>query len=132
MHDINFIRSNPIQFDNAMKSRGIEPCSDKIIKIDEEKRNTQTVLQNILADRNNLSKQIGVLKSNNKNVNSVVEKVEKLKDQISNLKELENIKEDELNAILTRIPNIPAEDIPSGKNEKDNVEYKRWYLLRPT
>ena len=126
MHDINFIRSNPIQFDNAMKSRGIEPCSDKIIKIDEEKRNTQTVLQNILADRNNLSKQIGVLKSNNKNVNSVVEKVEKLKDQISNLKELENIKEDELNAILTRIPNIPAEDIPSGKNEKDNVEYKRW------
>ena len=126
MHDINFIRSNPIQFDNAMKSRGIEPCSDKIIKIDEEKRNTQTVLQNILADRNNLSKQIGVLKSNNKNVNSVVEKVEKLKDQISNLKELENIKDDELNAILTRIPNIPAEDIPSGKNEKDNVEYKRW------
>ena len=98
----------------------------KSIKIDEEKRNTQTVLQNILAERNNLSKEIGILKSKNKILTSVVKKVEKLKDQISNLKELEKIKDDELKAILTRIPNIPAKDIPSGKNEKDNVEYKQW------
>ena len=42
------------------------------------------------------------------------------------MKELEKIKNEELNAILTRIPNIPAKDIPSGKNEKDNIEYKKW------
>ena len=63
MHDINFIRNNPVQFDNAMKSRGVDPCVDKVIKIDVEKRNTQTVLQNILAEKNILSKEIGILKT---------------------------------------------------------------------
>ena len=126
MHDINFIRNNPVLFDNAMKSRNLDPCANQIKKIDEEKRNTQTVLQNILAEKNNLSKEIGILKSKKKDTTSAVEKVEKLKDQIFNLKELEKIKDDELKAILTRIPNIPAKDIPSGTNENDNVEYKQW------
>ncbi len=66
MHDINFIRDNPIIFDNFMKQRGELPCSKNIIKIDEDKRNTQTVLQNLLAERNKLSKEIGILKSQNK------------------------------------------------------------------
>ena len=126
MHDINFIRNNPVFFDNALKSRNLDPCANQIKKIDEEKRNTQTVLQNILAERNNLSKEIGILKSKKQDTSPVVKKVEKLKDQISNLKELEKIKDDELKAILTRIPNIPAKDIPSGTNERDNVEYKQW------
>ena len=43
MHDINFIRNNPVFFDNALKSRNLDPCANQIKKIDEEKRNTQTV-----------------------------------------------------------------------------------------
>ena len=66
MHDINFIRNNPVLFDNALKSRNIDSCANQIKKIDEEKRNTQTVLQNILAEKNNLSKEIGILKSKKK------------------------------------------------------------------
>ena len=126
MIDINYIRNNSVEFDNLIKSRGMKPCSEKIIKIDEEKRNTQTILQNILSERNLLSKEIGKLKSENKDVSHIVEKVEKFKDQISNLKELEKIKEEELNAILTRIPNIPAKDVPIGDNEEHNIEYKTW------
>ena len=56
MHDINYIRSNPVEFDNSLKSRGIENVSDKILKIDDEKRNAQTILQQLLSERNNLSK----------------------------------------------------------------------------
>ena len=55
MHNINFIRENPNGFDNAMKQRGELPLSKKILEIDEKKRNTQTVLQNLLAERNTLS-----------------------------------------------------------------------------
>ena len=61
MHDINFIRENPVEFDNLIKTRGTEPCSKKIIEIDEEKRNTQTVLQNILHEKNNLSTKYTIL-----------------------------------------------------------------------
>jgi len=66
MHDINFIRANPVEFDNRIKLRGIDSCAEKINKIDEERRNTQTVLQNILAERNILSKKIGEIKSKKK------------------------------------------------------------------
>ena len=41
MHNINFIRDNPVEFDNAMKQRNEKPYSKKIIEIDEEKRKTQ-------------------------------------------------------------------------------------------
>ena len=126
MHDINFIRTNPVEFDNRIKLRGIDPCADKINKIDEEKRNTQTVLQNILAEKNNLSNKVREIKSKNEDPSDIIKKVEKLKDQIFNLKELEKIKEDELNAILSRIPNLPANDVPVGYNEKDNTQYKIW------
>jgi len=126
MHNINFIRDNPVEFDNAMKQRNEKPCSKKIIEIDEEKRKTQTVLQNILADKNNLSKEIGKLKSENKDVTDLLKKVEKFKSEISNLKELESIKQEELNAILSRLPNIPHSSTPIGVNENDNVVYKKW------
>ena len=126
MHDINFIRTNPVEFDNRIKLRGVANCAEKINKIDEERRNTQTVLQNILAERNILSKKVGEIKSKKEDASVIIKKVEKLKDQISSLKELEKIKEDELNAILCRIPNLPSKDVPIGDNEKDNTQYKIW------
>jgi seryl-tRNA synthetase len=126
MHDINFIRTNPVEFDNRIKLRGLAHCAEKINKIDEERRNTQTVLQNILAERNILSKKIGEIKSKKKDATVIIKKVEKLKDQISSLKELEKIKEDELSAILCRIPNLPSKDVPVGDNEKNNTQYKIW------
>ena len=126
MHNINFIRENATAFDNAMKQRGEIPCSVKIIKIDEEKRNTQTILQKILAERNKLSKEIGLLKSQKKDADKILAKVEKLKEEASTLKELEKIKEEELAAILSRLPNIPSESTPQGKNEEDNLFYREW------
>ena len=126
MHDIDFIRKNPVEFDNLINTRGEKSLSSIIIKIDEEKRNTQTILQNILSERNSISKEIGILKSKNQDSSNLINKVEELKKQISNLKELEKIKEEELNAILTRIPNLASKDVPIGNNEKNNTVYKTW------
>ena len=126
MHDINFIRKNPIEFDNSIKKRGDNPLSTQILKVDEEKRKAQTHLQKLLAERNNLSKEIGKLKSKNENIDQLLNNVETLKNQIVSLKELEKIKDDELNAILSRIPNIPLDDVPIGIDENDNKEIKKW------
>ena len=126
MHNINFIRDNPIIFDNFMKQRGELPCSKNIIKIDEDKRNTQTVLQNLLAERNQLSKIIGKFKSEKNDATNEMTKVEDLKININNLKELEILKEDKLQAILSRLPNIPDSSTPIGAGEEENVFYKDW------
>tara|TARA_Y100000768_G_C23947345_1_gene668264 strand:+ start:56 stop:1315 length:1260 start_codon:yes stop_codon:yes gene_type:complete len=126
MHNINYIRENPIEFDNAMKLRGENPISSKILEIDKIKRETQTVLQTILSERNKLSKEIGILKSKNEDANNQINRVEELKNKINSLKKLENIKENELYSILTRLPNIPHKTVPNGKDESDNKLYREW------
>ncbi len=126
MHNINHIRNNPIAFDNAMKIRGEKVRSEKILEIDEKKRNTQTILQNLLAEKNSISKSIGDLKSKEKDVTNELKQVEEIKTKILNLKELETHQEDELKAILTRLPNIPDDTTPVGNNENDNVLYREW------
>lgn len=126
MHNLIFIRENPVEFDNFMKTRGEKPIANKIIEIDKEKRESDTILQNILAERNLLSKLIGKLKSENKNANKEISKVEDLKNKVNTLKELKDIKEDELKAILSRLPNIPDQSTPVGMGEKENIFYKDW------
>lgn len=126
MHNINFIRENSIAFDNAMLQRGEKPISKQILKIDEDRRNAQTILQNLQADKNKLSKEIGFLKSTNTNADEIIIKVEKIKNDSAALKELEKIKEDELSSILNRLPNLPSSSTPIGKNEKDNIFYRDW------
>ncbi len=126
MHNINYIRENAVEFDNLMKLRGENPISSKIIEIDKEKRKTQTLLQTLLAERNAFSKDIGKLKSKNQDVTKIMKKVDDLKSKINTLKEFENIKNNELNSILSRLPNLPHNSVPFGNNENDNILYKDW------
>ncbi len=126
MHNINYIRENPVEFDNFMKTRGENPIAIKIIDIDKEKREAQTVLQNLLAERNSLSKTIGKLKGEKKDATIEIAKVEDLKNKTYALKELETLKNDELKAILSRLPNIPDSSTPIGAGEDENVLYKDW------
>tara|TARA_Y100001970_G_C14158119_1_gene816823 strand:- start:423 stop:1634 length:1212 start_codon:yes stop_codon:yes gene_type:complete len=109
-----------------MKLRGENAISKKILDIDKVKRETQTVLQNLLAERNLLSKTIGNLKGKNEDATNEIKKVEKLKLKITSLKELENIKENELKSILSRLPNLPHKSVPHGKDESDNTFYRDW------
>ena len=126
MHNINYIRLNPVEFDNFMKSRGERPIAHKIIDIDKKKRETQTVLQNLLAEKNQLSKTIGKLKSEKKDAKNEMEEVDDLKNKLTTLKELETVKDDELKAILSRLPNIPDSSTPIGLTEEENVFYRDW------
>jgi len=126
MHNINYIRSNSVEFDNAMKLRGESKLSSKIIELDKEKRETQTILQNLLAERKKISKKIGEIKSKNLDASSEMKNVDEIKTKINTLKELEQIKDNELNSILLRLPNIPHQSVPFGKDENDNTLYKEW------
>ena len=126
MHNLIYIRENPTEFDNAMKLRGEESLSSKILELDKIKRETQTVLQNLLSDKNKLSKEIGSLKNKKLDANIQIKKVEDIKSKINSLKELEEIKDNELNTILSRLPNIPHKSVPFGKNENDNIKYREW------
>ncbi|WP_088184345.1 serine--tRNA ligase [Sphingobium sp. Z007] len=128
MHDIRFIRENPTAFDAGLARRGLAPLSAEILAMDEQSRSIKTQLQQGQARRNEASKAIGqAMAAGDK------EKAEALKAEVAALKEGAPALEaqdkdvgDTLTAMLAAIPNLPADDVPQGADEADNVEVSRW------
>ena len=75
MHDIRFIRENPNTFDENLNKRGVTSCSKEILKLDNEKRKLQTLIQEKQKLRNDISKKIAEIKSNLKKLLSKIIKV---------------------------------------------------------
>ena len=86
MHDINFIRENQKHFEDMMASRKIRPDTEKILQLDNIKRNLKTNIQKLQNDRNKTSKLIGEYKKNNKDSIALEKNVHLLKYSISNSK----------------------------------------------
>ncbi len=123
MHDIKWIRENPEAFDAALARRGAEPAASSLIALDEKRRSVIQSLQDMQSRRNAASKEIGAAMAQ-KNM----ELADRLKAEVADLKESMPRAEEEdrrftaeLNDALSRLPNIPFEDVPDGRDENDNV-----------
>ena len=124
MLQINRIRAERDAIIEAMKKRNFDATDiiDKAISLDDLRRKTQTGNDNLLAEMNKLSKEIGQLyKSGERQKAEILkQKTTQIKEQIKVLsEELERVKA-ELQEILYQIPNIPHTSVPFGKNEADN------------
>ncbi len=126
MIDIKFIRENADFFDEAMVRRGHEPVSAAVLKMDIQKRALQTHVQDLQAQRNEVAKQMGMAHKNGDDAQPLMEKGLLLKNELQALEEKIKNQEAELNDVLARLPNIPAEDVPVGENETHNEEVLRW------
>ena len=132
MHDIAFIRANPAAFDAALARRGLEPQADRIVALDAKKREAATRVQQAQSRRNEASKAIGQAMGQGDE-----EKAEALKAEVAEIKasmpeweEAENAAGEELKDLLAILPNLPAEDVPEGADEADNVELHSWGTKR--
>jgi seryl-tRNA synthetase len=128
MHDIKYIRENPEAFDAALKRRGADCVSAKILSLDEKRRALQTELQNAQARRNEASKAIGAAmgKGDTATADALKAEVAQLKDSAPQMEDQERAIGSELDALLAALPNSPADDVPDGADENDNVELSRW------
>ena len=101
-----------------------EDIINQVIKIDETRKSTQTELDNILSESNNISKEIGNLfrTGEQQKANILKEKTVQLKEQSKIYTEQLSAIKDELNELLYQIPNIPNVLVPSGTTEEDNEE----------
>jgi len=128
MHDIRFIRENPEQFDAGMKRRGLDPQAAAILALDQERRALQTDLQDAQKKRNDASKLIGKAKGQGDEAEAqrLMDEVADLKTRIQNGEERERALGEELDGLLSGLPNIPAGDVPDGDSEDDNVELRQW------
>jgi len=132
MLDIKWIRENPVALDAALAKRGAEALSASVIALDEKRRSLVQSVQDMQSRRNSASKEIGAAMAQ-KNT----ELADKLKGEMATLKETLPAAEEEerkvsaeLTDMLSRIPNIPLDDVPVGKDEHDN-EVKRVVGTKP-
>ena len=126
MHDIRSIRENPDAFDAALKRRHLPAASANILEIDTGRRAAQTAMQELQAKRNEISKQIGEIKSKKGNADELMQEVAEIKAKIASLEEEEKSFGERLDIILSGLPNGPAADVPDGVDEKDNKEVRKF------
>lgn len=122
MIDLKWIIENPEAFDKAMERRNCEVRAKTIIELNEKRKADITELQDLQAERNSISKEIGVLKSQKKDASELMQKANDIAKKMDELKEKQDNKEaDELYQILIRLPNIMQEDTPDGGEENNKV-----------
>lgn len=143
MHDIKWIRDNVEAFDRAMERRQRPPVERaalvmRLLKLDEDRRAIITKLELAQARRNAASKEIGEAKKNKDaaTADRLMAEVNELKTGIPAMEAEEKQVSDDLQKMLAEIPNLPLDEVPEGKDEKDNVEHhvfgaKRDYAFTP-
>lgn len=125
MHNIQWIRESPEAFDEAMQKRGLSSLAASILTLDEEKRKNLTELQQLQQQRNETAKRIGQIKDKKSpEFTQALQAANTIKAQVTAL-EADISGEDKLELLLASLPNIPAIDVPIGKDEADNVEVRR-------
>ncbi len=128
MHDIRAIRENPAAFDAALARRGDAPVSSDLLRLDESRRAKILAAETAQAEQNKASKEVGAAKGRGDEAEFdrlralVAEKKAEIARMQTEAKDLDALLTDQ----LIRIPNLPAEDVPEGADENDNVEVNRW------
>ena len=128
MLDIKIIRENPDRVKAALKTRNADYDSyiDEILEIDEKRRKLSTETDALKAEQNKVSKQIPIMKKNGENTDAVMAEMKEISEKIKNdnavISELETKQRD----TLLRIPNIPSETTPIGKDDSENVEIEKF------
>ena len=131
MIDIKFLRENPDKVKENIKKKFQDkklPLVDEVIELDEKRRESMAKADELRANRNKLSKEIGALMAQGKKDEAMAIR-EKVTAQAKELEEL-GAKEKELNekvtSIMMSIPNIIEDSVPIGKDDSENVEVERF------
>jgi seryl-tRNA synthetase len=125
--DIKWIRDNAEAFDAGLKKRGLPPQAGALIALDEARRAHITRLQEAQARRNAASKEIGQAKAkkDEAGAQALLAEVAALKETIRVGEEEERQLDARLREALSVIPNLPLDDVPLGKDEKNNKEVRK-------
>ena len=126
MFSARWIRENGAAFDAGLARRGVEPHAERVIALDARRREALTVLQDRQTARNRMSKEIGAARGRGEDTAALVAEVAALKDETQALERDEKALGAELDALLSGLPNLPAEEVPVGDDESANVEIRHW------
>lgn len=125
MLQVNFIRENKEEVITRLAKKNFDATAvvELVVELDEKRRSTQAELDNLLAESNKLSKDIGeMMKSGEKAKAEILkEKTTQIRENSKNLSESLNTLANQLQEELYKLPNLPAEIVPVGKTPEENL-----------
>ena len=126
MLDPKRLRTDLDDIAKQLEKRSFVLNADEIKSLEHKRKDIQIKTEELQAERNSRSKNIGKAKAAGEDIQPLLKEVEGLGEQLEQAREsLEKI-QSELNAILLGIPNIPNESVPVGNDESQNKEMLRW------
>jgi seryl-tRNA synthetase len=126
MLDPHLIRNDLDATAQRLARRGVKLPVEAIARLEDARKTAQVKTQELQQKRNTCSKAIGVAKAKGEDAAPLMVEVGALGDQLQEAeRHLEEI-QSELNGVLLGIPNVPHASVPDGRDERDNVEVRRW------
>ncbi len=129
MLDLKFIRENPERVKQGIQAKGEMGDVDRILQLDARRRQIIQEVEDLKKQRNENSKKVAQYKKEGKDPSTIIAHTRQIGETIKQLDEELKQVEAELHEQLSRIPNLPHESTPIGKDASDNVEVKRWGKL---
>jgi len=128
MLDIRLIREKPdfVRERLAARGSGDESKIDEVLRVDAERRKIETALQQLNADRNRLSKEIGTKRASGEITDELQERVRQIGDQIVELSAQSSAAEAAQDNLLLQLANLPHESVPIGKDPSANRVVRSW------
>lgn len=126
MLDARFVRENIDALKKALKKRGYEIGLSEFLSLEEDRLSLLKESEELRNKRNIVSEEIGKMKRQGQNANSLVAEMKGVSDRIKEIDEILREIEEKTNSFLLNIPNIPHESVPAGKDETENVEVRKW------
>ena len=126
MIDMKLFRDNPEYLTEACKLKRVDIDINAGVELYTKRLNVIAELEDLQAQRNIASKEVGMKKKAGEDAAEVMEKVKDISGRIKELEDSRKLVEEELQKIILSIPNHPAEDVPEGDGENQNVEIDTW------
>ncbi|MFY1026806.1 serine--tRNA ligase [Actinobacillus seminis] len=127
MIDPNLLRNNLAEVAEKLQvKRGFVLDVESVKKLEEERKTLQIKTETLQAERNARSKAIGAAKARGEDIGPLLEEVDNMAIELSMAKSQLDDVQAELNKIALTIPNIPADEVPLGKDDSENKEILRW------
>ena len=130
MLDIKGIRTETERVKKALARRKEVVDIDALLALDNERREALFEVEKKKNAQNEESKKIPVLKKEGKDVSALFEDMKKLSAEIKEYDEKIRNLDEQINKVMLTIPNIPADDVPDGETDEDNVEVRKF--MEPT
>ncbi|AGH38447.1 serine--tRNA ligase [Bibersteinia trehalosi] len=127
MIDQNLLRTNLAEVADALKTkRNFTLDVEKVQTLEEQRKNLQVKTETLQAERNARSKSIGQAKARGEDISALLAEVDNMGNELANAKtELDKVQA-EIRDLLLTIPNLPADEVPLGKDDTENKEILRW------